>query len=115
MKRYFTIPLVLLTIGSLLAGCSTATQSVLKKESAPQTSSGAGRTDSSGSLPAESKQPATSNGGSSPGQTTFAPDRMIIYDATLSLTVRDTAESIDEISRIAKDAGGFVAQQLLAL
>lgn len=109
MKHFLSITMVFVILASFLAGCSAVNQTTGMKESAPQNNSGSGRTDSTAPSAGDARQPAGAEKSAAPAQSTFSADRLVIYDATLSLTVRDSAESIDIVNQLAKDAGGFIA------
>lgn len=62
-------------------------------------------------LPQATMMPATSKAGG--GNESAARDRMVVRNADLSIVVKDPETSMDEISKLAEEMGGFVVSSNL--
>ncbi len=102
MKRLAIIAALLLVAMTLGAGCA-ATRLAQPDPSPDLAQSPSFREAASG----ESK--ATIDTVASGDSANVAQDRMVIYTANLSVQVENLAQSLDVIGRIAKDAGGYLA------
>ena len=106
-KVFVSLFVILLLVAS--AGCSAAAPA------APQTSRGltsSGGAPAAPPMPALEAQPVADAGnraGNQPQSANAAgAERMIVYTGQLSLVVKDTKATVEQITQIAQDVGGFV-------
>ena len=100
---FFILIIILTSI--LLSACSPAAATQI----APEAVTGM-------EMPAEAGAPARDAGGVSPdtGLPQANPDRMVVKNADMSVVVPDPTASMDRISKLADEMGGFVVSATLS-
>lgn len=114
MKRAFLVTLVLVSL-LLTAACAapaatpSVSRSIAPMEAAPPAAgfaapgSGGGAADD-----ATGQQPAAPKTGNTTASTAQQVERLVIKNATLSIVVDDTTVTINNITKMAEEMGGFV-------
>jgi len=112
MKRFICLSLILASI--VLNACAAATtpsvsKSIAPAEAAPAIGFAAPEAQGGGAAGdvAPGQQPAAPKTGNTTSSTTQA-ERLVIKNATLSIVVDDTTTTINSITKMAEDMGGFV-------
>jgi hypothetical protein len=107
-RKFFSLLVIVLLLGA--AGCGQAAAP------APQALRGGAPSGVAPAAPPALESKSADAGGFNAGSTqpqaanAAGSERMIVYSGQLSLVVKDTRATIDQITQVVKDAGGFVTE-----